>query len=218
MIGPVMVGPSSSHTAGAAKLAWLARHVLEGPPTRVEFGLHGSFAETGEGHGTPLALLGGVLGLAPDDERIKEAKALAEKAGLEYAFKEVELGDVHPNTVRIVLENDDERAVVYGSSLGGGVVKIWRIDHFEAHLTGAAPTLLVKHVDTPGVIARVARVLADDEVNIAYLTSSRDKKGGEALMSIEMDKPLAEVPLLYLNHLPYVLWARVVPPVPTQSG
>ncbi len=209
-----MIGPSSSHTAGAARLAWLARQVLAAPPNRVEFGLHGSFAETGEGHGTQKALLAGTLGLAPDDPRIKEAERLAEEAGLTYAFKAVELGDVHPNTVRIVLENDDERVAVTGSSLGGGAVKIWRVDHFEAHITGAAPTLLVKHVDTPGVIARVARVLADDEVNIAYLTSSRDKKGGEALMSIEMDRDLAEIPLAYLNHLPYVLWARVIPPVP----
>ncbi len=214
MIGPVMIGPSSSHTAGAARIAWLARKIFAAEPERAEFGLHGSFAETGEGHGTKKALLAGVLALAPDDPRIKEAERLAEEAGLAYAFREVELGDVHPNTVRIVLENAEERAVIYGSSLGGGVVKIWRIDHFEAHVTGAAPTLLVKHVDTPGVIARVARVLADDEVNIAYLTSSRDKKGGEALMSIEMDRPLAEIPLAYLNHLPYVLWARAIPPLP----
>ncbi len=214
MIGPVMIGPSSSHTAGAARLAWLARQILPAPPTRVEFGLHGSFAETGEGHGTKKALLGGALGLAPDDERIKEAEALAQANALAYAFKAVELGDVHPNSVRIVLENDDERVVVYGSSLGGGLVKIWRIDEFEAHLTGQAPALLVKHVDTPGVIARVARVLADDEVNIAYLTSSRAKKGGEALMSIEMDRPLSELPLAYLNHLAYILWARAVPPLP----
>ena len=214
MIGPVMIGPSSSHTAGAAKIAWLARWLLPGELERVEFGLHGSFAETGEGHGTKKALLAGVLGLAPDDPRIKEAEKLAEEAGLEYVFKTVELGDVHPNSVRITLENPKERVVVYGSSLGGGLVKLWRLDDFEIHLTGEAPALLVKHVDTPGVIARVARVLADDEVNIAHLTSSRTKKGGEAMMAIEMDRPLPEPALAYLNHLSYILWARPVPPAP----
>lgn len=103
MIGPVMVGPSSSHTAGACRLGLLARHLLGERPRRVEFGLHGSFAKTGLGHGTHLALTAGVLGLWPDDERLKESLALAEKEGLEVVFKEVELGDVHPNTVRIAL-------------------------------------------------------------------------------------------------------------------
>jgi len=215
MVGPVMVGPSSSHTAGAVRLGWLARHILGQRPRRVEFGLHGSFAETGEGHGTKKALLAGVLGLSPADARIREAEELAKKEGLDYAFFEVELGDVHPNTARIALEADDERVVVYGSSLGGGLVKVWRVDRFETHLTGEAPALLVKHVDTPGVIARVARVLADDEVNIAHLTSSREKRGGEAMMSIEMDKPLSTPALDYLNHLSYIIWARPIPPVPT---
>ena len=104
MIGPVMVGPSSSHTAGACRLALLARHLLGEKPKRVEFGLHGSFAKTGKGHGTHLALAAGVLGLTPDDERLKESLSLAEREGVEVVFKEVELGDVHPNTVRMVLE------------------------------------------------------------------------------------------------------------------
>ncbi len=211
MIGPVMIGPSSSHTAGAARLAWLTRKLLKKPPTRVEFGLFGSFAKTGKGHGTHLALLGGALGLKPDDPRIKESERLAKAQGLAYAFKEVELGDVHPNTVRMIYENDDERVTTVGSSLGGGLVKIWKLDAFEVRITGAAPTLLVKHVDTPGVIARVARVIADDEVNIAYLTSSRERRGGEAMMSIEIDRELSQPALAYLNHLSYILWAKQIP-------
>lgn len=203
MIGPVMVGPSSSHTAGACRLALLARHLLGERPRRVEFGLHGSFAKTGKGHGTHLALVAGVLGFTPDDERLKESLSLAEKEGLEVAFKAVELGDVHPNTVRMVLEGEKERITVTGSSLGGGLVRI----------TGAAPTLVIRNVDTPGVVARVARILADDEVNIAYLTVSRKKRGGEAMMSLEVDRPLPEVPLRYLEHLSYILWVRQIPPV-----
>jgi L-serine dehydratase len=132
---------------------------------------------------------------------------------VEVVFKEVELGDVHPNTVRIVLEGEKERIVVTGSSLGGGLVRVFDLDGFEVRLTGQAPTLVVKNVDTPGVVARVARILADDEVNIAYLTVSRKKKGGEAMMSLEVDRPLSEVPLKYLEYLSYILWVRQIPPV-----
>ncbi|AFV76443.1 L-serine dehydratase, iron-sulfur-dependent, beta subunit [Thermus oshimai JL-2] len=213
MIGPVMVGPSSSHTAGACRLALLARHLLGEKPKRVEFGLHGSFAKTGAGHGTHLALVAGVLGLSPDDERLKESFALAEREGLEVAFKEVELGDVHPNTVRMVLEGEKEHLTVTGSSLGGGLVRIFDLEGFEVRITGQAPTLVVKNVDTPGVVARVARILADDEVNIAHLTVSRKKRGGEAMMSLEVDRPLSEIPLLYLQSLSYILWVRQLPPV-----
>ena len=213
MIGPVMVGPSSSHTAGACRLALLARHLLGEKPRRVEFGFHGSFAKTGKGHGSHLALTAGILGLRPEDERLKESLHLAEKEGVEVVFKEVELGDVHPNTVRMVLEGEKERITVTGSSLGGGLVRVFDLDGFEVRLTGQAPALVVKNVDTPGVVARVARILADDEVNIAYLTVSRKKKGGEAMMSLEVDRPLSEVPLRYLEHLSYILWVHQIPPV-----
>ena len=121
MIGPVMVGPSSSHTAGACRLGLLARHLLGERPRRVEFGLHGSFAKTGLGHGTHLALTAGVLGLWPDDERLKESLALAEKEGLEVVFKEVELGDVHPNTVRIALGGGEGADTGDGELPGRGV-------------------------------------------------------------------------------------------------
>ncbi len=214
MIGPVMVGPSSSHTAGAARIAWLARQLLEDPPERVRFGLHGSFAKTGRGHGTHLALLGGVLGLAADDERIKDAFELARAAGLDHAFEDVELGDVHPNTVRIELENARERHVVVGSSIGGGLVRVWQVDGLDAYLTGESPALLVLHSDTPGVIARVARVLADDEVNIARIVSGRAQKGGDALMSLEVDRELSAIGLEYLRHLSYIHWVRALSPLP----
>jgi L-serine dehydratase len=122
---------------------------------------------------------------------------------VEVVFKEVELGDVHPNTVRIVLEGEKERIVVTGSSLGGGLVRVFDLDGFEVRLTGQAPTLVV--------VARVARILADDEVNIAYLTVSRKKKGGEAMMSLEVYRLLSEVPLKYLEYLSYILWVRQIP-------
>ncbi len=213
VIGPIMVGPSSSHTAGACRLGLIAHHLLGERPKRVEFGLHGSFAKTGQGHGTHLALVAGVLGLKPSDERLKEALNLAQEVGLEVAFKEVELGDVHPNTVRIHLEGEKEALILLGSSLGGGLVRVFDLNGFEVSISGALPTLVVKNVDTPGVVARVARILADDEVNIARLTVSRKKRGGEAMMGIEMDRPLSEIPLRYLEHLSYILWVRQIPPV-----
>jgi len=217
MIGPVMVGPSSSHTAGAARLAWLARRLMDAPPRRVRFGLHGSFAKTGKGHGTHLALAGGVLGFTPDDPRIKDALEHAASVGVEVSFESIELGDVHPNTVRIELENGKERHVVLGSSLGGGVVRIWKVDGLDAYLSGESPALLVRHADQPGVIARVARVLADDDVNIARIVSGRAQKGGDALMSLEIDQPLSDVALAYLAHLSYVHWVRAVPPLPREN-
>jgi len=214
MIGPVMVGPSSSHTAGAVRIAWLARAVLGAVPEQVTFGLHGSFAKTGRGHGTHLALLAGVLGLATDDERIREADRLADAAGLRYRFENVELGDVHPNTVRIELSAGAESHVVVGSSIGGGMVRIWQIDGLDAYLSGEAPALLVRHRDRPGAIARVALVLADEGINIARIVSGRAQKGGDALMSLEMDQPASEAALAYLKHLEFVLWARQLPVLP----
>ncbi|HGY09067.1 MAG TPA: L-serine ammonia-lyase, iron-sulfur-dependent, subunit beta [Oceanithermus profundus] len=214
MIGPVMVGPSSSHTAGAVLLAWLARQLMDEPPARARFGLHGSFAKTGRGHGTHLALAAGALGMAPDDPRIKEALDLADAAELELVFEAVELGDVHPNTVRITMENDGERHEVLGSSIGGGAVRLWRVDGLDAYLSGEAPALLVRHRDRPGAIARVALVLADEGINIARIVSGRAQKGGDALMSLEMDQPASEAALAYLKHLEFVLWARQLPALP----
>lgn len=218
VIGPVMVGPSSSHTAGACRLGLLARHSLISPPQHARLTLHGSFAKTARGHGTDLALIGGLLGMFPDDPRIPNAREHASAAGLEVAFDTADLGDVHPNTVRIALQADEERVTLTGSSLGGGAVRVFDLDGFEIRFTGSYHTLLVLHRDTPGVIARVARVIADDQGNIATLYSSRRRKGGDAMMSIEIDKRLSQYVLDYLTHLPYVQWARMLPEVMRGDG
>lgn len=213
VIGPVMVGPSSSHTAGAVRLALLARHTLLSPPTRATLTLHGSFAKTAKGHGTDLALVGGLLGCFPDDERIPDAFAHAERAGLEIAFATADLGDVHPNSVRIDLESDHEQVHLTGSSLGGGLIKVFKLGDFDTHISGSHHTLLIQHVDTPGIIARVARVIADDGINIATLYSARRKRGGEAMMSLEIDRRPAQYALDYLTHVPYISWMRALPEV-----
>jgi L-serine dehydratase len=213
VIGPVMVGPSSSHTAGACRLALLARHALGTAVARARFTLHGSFAKTAKGHGTDLALVAGTLGAFPDDPVIPTAFDAAFDAGLAFEFAVADLGDVHPNTVRIALEGEGARVTVVGSSLGGGIVKVFDVDGFRIDFSGAHPTLLLRHLDTPGVIARVARVIADDDVNIATLVSARRKRGGEAMMSIEVDRPLTRPASDYLRHLRYVTSMRELPEV-----
>ena len=233
VIGPVMVGPSSSHTAGACRLALLARFTLQAPPTRAQLTLHGSFAKTGHGHGTHLALAAGLLGLFPDDDRLPNALELAAARGLDVDFESKDLGDVHPNTVQFDLETGTnetgtseagtteagtnaagrERVTVVGSSLGGGLVRVFSVNSFEIHFSGAYHTLLVEHDDRPGVIASVARVLADDHVNIATLHSARKRRGGKALMSLEIDRPLGGYARDYLSGLPSVSWLRLLPEV-----
>ncbi|MBA2666832.1 MAG: L-serine ammonia-lyase, iron-sulfur-dependent, subunit beta [Trueperaceae bacterium] len=214
VIGPVMVGPSSSHTAGACRLALLARAALARPPSEARFDLHGSFAKTARGHGTDLALVAGALGYAPDDPRIPDAFAHAEEAGLRTSFGTSDLGDVHPNSVRITLGAEEgTTTTLTGSSLGGGIVRAFELDGFRIEFGGGAPTLLIRHRDTLGVIARVARVIADDEINIATLHCARQRRGGEAMMSIEVDRALSAPAFAYLEHLPYVLWLRHLPEV-----
>ena len=213
VIGPVMVGPSSSHTAGACRLALLARYALHGSPAAARLALHGSFAKTGKGHGTHLALAAGLLGFFPDDARIPEALQLAAAQGLTLDFEVADLGDVHPNTVRVTLENGQEKVALTGSSLGGGLVRVFNLNGFEVNFSGAYHTLLVEHDDQPGVIASVARVLADDNVNIATLHSARQRRGGKALMSVEVDRPVGDHALRYLTGLPYTSWLRLLPEV-----
>jgi L-serine dehydratase len=213
VIGPVMVGPSSSHTAGACRLSLLARHTLGAEPRRARFTLHGSFAKTARGHGTDLALVAGTLGAFPDDPMIPRALDEAAARGLDVDFATADLGDVHPNSVRAVLEGDGERIALTGSSLGGGLVRVFDVDGFRIDFSGSHPTLLLRHLDTPGVIARVARVIADDDVNIATLVSARRKRGGDAMMSIEIDRPLTKPARDYLQHLRYVTWLRELPEV-----
>lgn len=188
VIGPVMIGPSSSHTAGAVRLGRLARAVFGEQPASARITLHGSFASTGRGHGTDLALIAGLLGLAPDDERIRTADAEARAAGMDVVFAEADLGEVHPNTARIELSSADGRTVtVQGSSIGGADVVLTAIDTFDVTITGELPVLVVEHQDQPGVIASVSAVLAEYGVNIAGMEVSREKRGARALMVMETD-------------------------------
>ena len=189
VLGPVMVGPSSSHTAGALRCAQVAASLVDGRVAQVAFTLWNSFAHTYRGHGTDRALVAGVLGLTTDDERIRDAFALADEAGLEYSF-EVGGDDatMHPNTVDIRMESDTGAvATVRGESLGGGKVRISRINGVGVDVTGRYSTLFVSHRDVPGVLAALANLLAYAHVNIAFCRTYRTEQGGQAYSVFETD-------------------------------
>ena len=214
IVGPVMIGPSSSHTAGAARLGLMARKILGEPAVRAEINLHGSFAQTGRGHGTDKALIAGIMGMEPDDVRIREALALADQAGLAYEFKEVELQDAHPNTAVIYLVGATGRvARVRGASVGGGNILVTNIDGYAVELSGQYPALLTIHRDKPGVITKVTQILSRYEVNIAFMRVSRQSRGETAMMIMELDdEPSVEV-VEECSQVCDVEMARAVPAV-----
>jgi len=210
IIGPVMVGPSSSHTAGACRLGLLARCLVGGTPDRARIELHGSFARTGEGHGTDKAIVGGLMGFRPDDERIRGALGIAEREGLDYRFDKTTLGEeneVHPNTVRITVERGDRSSVMVGSSLGAGRVLVTEIDGYPVEVTGNYHTIVLVAEDVPGSVARIAAILAEDEINIATLRLTRKQRGGDAFMVIEVDEQPDEKVRTDIRALPWVRWA-----------
>jgi L-serine dehydratase len=214
IIGPVMIGPSSSHTAGAVRLGLLARAVFGEQPARARITLHGSFASTGHGHGTDLALVAGLLGMAPDDERIRTADRQAREAGMEVTFESGDLGEVHPNTARLELSSADGRTVTaQGSSVGGANVVLTSIDDFDVAITGELPVLVVEHHDQPGVIAAVSAILAEHGVNIASMEVSRERRGARALMVIETDQPVGDEATAAVAHAEAVTGVRSVPRV-----
>ncbi|WP_297211680.1 L-serine ammonia-lyase, iron-sulfur-dependent subunit beta [uncultured Flavonifractor sp.] len=194
VLGPNMIGPSSSHTAGAAVIAGLARKLIAPPLTSVRFTLYGSFAKTYRGHGTDRALLGGILGFATDDIRIRDSFRIAGERGLAFAFAADEAEtELHPNTVDIRMENAAGQVMtVRGVSLGGGKVKIVRINGVEVDFTGEYSALIVIHRDTPGVVAHITRVLSDHHVNIAFMRLFREARGHTAYSIIESDGTLPD--------------------------
>lgn len=210
VIGPVMVGPSSSHTAGACRIGLLARALLGQPPLEALLELHGSFAKTGSGHGTDRALAGGLLGFQPDDPRLRDSLALAVEQGLQCTFRHVQLrGAAHPNSVRLTLRDAaGNSAVVVGSSLGGGRVVLTELDGLPVQVTGEYDTLVVQAEDRRGTIGAIATELARAEVNIATLRLSRHKKGGLATHVYELDDPPGEACVQALLSIPAVVRVR----------
>ncbi len=191
IIGPRMTGPSSSHTAGAVRMAHVARHIAGMRVSKAEFVLYGSFAETGKGHGTDKALIAGALGMAPDDARIKDAYRIARELGVQVDVEFSDLPMPHPNTARICIYDEEGHLTqVIGQSVGGGNIMITEINGLNVELTGDYPTLIVQHHDEPGVIAEVSHVLSQLKVNIAFMRVFRHGKGEDAYMTIETDQPI----------------------------
>lgn len=214
IIGPIMVGPSSSHTAGAVRLGQVARAVLGGQPTEATIELHGSFAQTGQGHGTDRGIVAGLLGLATDDPGLRRSFELAEQAGLRFQFETVDLGeDAHPNTARLTVSNGQRTVQVTGCSIGGGLVEITNVDGYDVRFGCEYDTLLVLAEDRPGTINQVTGWLARQGINIAFLRVERDKRGGDAIMIIETDHTVDPQILEAFEDYPWVHWVRQVPKV-----
>lgn len=202
IIGPVMVGPSSSHTAGAVKIGYVSRKLLAEPLKKAEILLYGSFLATGRGHGTTLALVAGLLGMKTDDSRIPDSMRIAEERGIEITFGEAELRDAHPNSVQLILTGIDGRKLeVVGESIGGSRINIAGIDGISTNFSGDYPTLIVHNLDQPGHVAEVTSMLAHKSVNIATMQLYRASRGGYAVMVIECDQEVPKESIAWLEHI-----------------
>ena len=211
IIGPVMVGPSSSHTAGACRLGLIARALIGGTPETARVELHGSFARTGTGHGTDRAIAGGLLGLQPDDVRLRDSLEAADRAGLTIEFENTKLrGDHHPNTTRITVTRAGQSVVMIGSSIGAGRIVVTSIDGFPVHVTGSYTTLVVVARDEPGIVAKLATALADESLNLATMRVSRHRKGGDAIHIYELDSPPGPSALQRIRAVAVVKSLRVI--------
>lgn len=214
MIGPVMIGPSSSHTAGVVRIARAAIRVLGGTPDDAEITFYNSFARTYEGHGSDRAIIAGLMDFKADDKRIKEAFDHAGNVGLKYRFKSVgNASTLHPNTIRLDLKRGDSHVEVVGESRGGGLINIAEVDGFKADFSANLHTIIIKADDVKGSIAFIATVLAHDECNIATMSVSRKGKNDVACLVIEMDSGIKPVTLAYLQSLSWIKQIVYIPDI-----
>jgi L-serine dehydratase len=214
ILGPVMIGPSSSHTAGAARLAKVAGIIAGEGIKRVEFLLHGSFAKTYKGHGTDRALAAGILGMDPWDDRLKDSLEIVKEQGIDIEFCEADLGDVHPNTVKFIIERHDGRIMeIAGSSIGGGSILITNVDGEEVKFTGEYPTVIIKHMDVPGVVSKVTTIMYDEKINIAFMKVFRGSKGARATMIFETDSIVPQYVIEKIKGVGYIASIRVINPI-----
>lgn len=205
LIGPVMIGPSSSHTAGAARIGLTARMLLGEELTRAEIGLHGSFAKTYLGHGTDRALVGGLMGMQVDDERLRDSLNIAREAGLSVHFQHMVIRGAHPNTVRLTVTGVSGRMlVVEAASVGGGNIEVHKIDGLGVNFTGKENTMIIRHMDVTGAIAAITSALARKNVNIANMQGYRRQQGGDAMIVMELDGVPDDEAMEIIRNLPGV--------------
>lgn len=205
IIGPVMIGPSSSHTAGAARIGRVARSLFGREPKWAKISLYGSFAQTYKGHGTDVAIIGGLLDFDTFDERIIGSISIAQTNGMEITFIEEEAIPEHPNTAKISIGDDQGELELVGISIGGGKIEITELNGFELRLSGHHPAILVVHNDRFGAIASVSNILASHELNIGHMEVSRKEKGMLALMTIEVDQNIDDLVIKELEALDHVV-------------
>jgi L-serine dehydratase len=214
IIGPAMIGPSSSHTAGAARLGKVAKIIAGDEIKSVKILLHGSFAKTYKGHGTDRALVAGILGMEPWDERLRDSLEIAAESGLAIEFVEADLGDIHPNSVKFIInKTNGSEAEVIGSSIGGGNIVIKEIDGEPLEFTGEYPTLIIKHEDVPGMISGVTALMYDKNINIAFMKVYRSNKGEKATMIFETDNEVPESVVNDISDLAHISSIRVISPI-----
>jgi len=211
IIGPVMIGPSSSHTAGACRIGYTAQNIIKVPITEVSFVLYGSFAKTYKGHGTDIALLGGFLGLKPDDERIVDAFKIANTRGLKYDFITSEEDVSHPNTVKITAKtNRLETWEIIGVSIGGGKMIINSINGIDVQYTGDYNTLITHHKDNSGMLSKISTLLSEHRINIAFMKLYREEKGKKAIGIIETDENIEKLLLDELINIDGMLFVNMI--------
>lgn len=209
VLGPVMIGPSSSHTAGAARLGKVARGIVGEDFNKVEFYLHGSFAETYKGHGTDRALVAGVLGMDAHDERLRTALEIAEDKGLDVQFIKADLGDEHPNTVKMVFHmSDGTTSEIVGSSIGGGNIVVTSIDGEQLEFTGTHPTLIVKQKNIIGLITGITSILNENGIYIASMKMGRT--GDESFIIVEMDSPITKEIIKKVENIQNVTYVKAI--------
>lgn len=214
ILGPIMIGPSSSHTAGAARLGKIARAISGEDLKEVTFLLHGSFGKTYKGHGTDKALVAGILGMEPSDVRLRTSIEIAKQQGINLAFKEFDLGDEHPNTVKFLIKNSINKVFqITGSSIGGGSIKITEINGIKVDFTGEYPTLIIYHKDIPGVVSKVADIIYKGNINIAFMKVYRLEKGKDAQMVFEMDNTLSQEIIDEIKTVDSVLSVIIINPI-----
>jgi len=210
IIGPIMIGPSSSHTAGAAKIGRVARLLFGRQPKWAKVSFYGSFAQTYQGHGTDVAIIGGILDFDTFDERIPSSLSIAEEIGMNISFIEEKANVDHHNTARIVIGDEVDQLELVGISIGGGKIEIIELNGFQLKLSGNHPALLILHQDRAGTIAAVANILAELSINIGHMEVARKEKGQMAMMTIEVDHNLDNDVLKRLMKLPNIIQATKI--------
>ncbi|MGE7271911.1 L-serine ammonia-lyase, iron-sulfur-dependent subunit beta [Brevibacillus panacihumi] len=204
IIGPVMVGPSSSHTAGAARIGRVARKLLGRQPKRAEITFYGSFAKTYQGHGSDVATVAGILDFDTFDLRLKDSLSIAQNEGMEVILQTSDVRTEHPNTARIRLSDEKETIEIVGVSIGGGKIEVLEINGFSCQLGFDSPTLLVLHEDRFGMIAAVAKVLTQQRINVGLMEVSRHDRGSRALMALETDAVVSEQVMEEIRNIPHI--------------